>query len=174
MESRVVTLKNGKVWFGEAANRSVFVPVDYYVHVLPNATRVVDYKCRIYLGLLFQGGHSSFGRLGCHFLPNDSSELTIKVAVSTPDDIEAGGIGLPQEYARVVFETSVKTLTSDNQLGSGELIFDSAEFHIVDSNRYIFWLLTKTILHLLAPENQSLDAQAINGFIADNRWQYSR
>src|SRR5689334_8419876 len=173
MESREVALKNGKVWFGEVADRSIFVPIDYYVHVLPAAARVLNDECRIYLGLLFQSGHSSFGRLGCQFLPNDSGQLTIKVAASIDDDdFEISGIGLPREYARGVFEESVKLLSSDNPLGSGDLIFDRAEFHVVDSSPYIFRLLTKTILRLLARENQSASAEEINDYVATVRRQY--
>lgn len=119
VESREVALNNGKVWFGEAANRSIFTPIDYYVHVLPSGSRILNDECRIYLGLLFQVEHVMFGRLGCQFLPNDSGQLSVKVAVTAnDDDIETSGTGLPREHASLVFDEAIKLLTVNNRVGS--------------------------------------------------------
>ncbi len=71
-----------------------------------------------------------------------------------------GQVGLPSEYAGAVIEGAICAHKSD-PLGGGELRFDCAAHHLVDSNQRVFAALAALVTRLLQPDAASMTEEQL-------------
>jgi hypothetical protein len=91
--------------------------------------------------------NNSSGILGAKFTPDNSGKLGIRVGIV--DEIPNENIvvsGLSKNLAKIVLEEAISILEANKSLGSGILQFDCAAFHVIDSNPFVFRLLTASII----------------------------
>lgn len=122
------------------------------------------------------GSRGYYGLLGATYTPDGSNRLRVRVATSEREGYLYAGpsvrtkdwmrrvelprkymevwtewVGLPREYAGAVIEGAIRTQET-NPLGGGEVRFDCAAHHLVDSNNYTFSGLAALVVRLLQPD----------------------
>jgi hypothetical protein len=112
------------------------------------------------------GPRGYYGLLGATFTPDGSGQLRVRVATaeregppfagpSVRELTWTGQVGLLREYAGAVIEGAIRVHETD-PLGGGELRFDCAAHHLVDSNNYTFSGLAALVTRLLQPDAASM------------------
>ena len=129
----------------------------------PSARAAAEYS-RIF------GPRAHFGLLGATYTPDAARQLRLRVATSGDDGPSytgsslrprwAGQTGLPREYADAVIAGAALALEMD-PLGSGELRFDRAVHHNVDSNNFTFQRLAMLVTRLLQPDAASMSEEEL-------------
>ena len=111
------------------------------------------------------GPRSCYGLLGAKFIPNNSGNLSLEIAVSTDSEsiftdalaaqIDTVRIGLPMEYCQSVIEGIINSLTPENMeiLGSGIIVFAQAAHGEISSSNQIFRNIAATVILLLLLDN---------------------
>jgi hypothetical protein len=132
------------------------------------------------------GSRGYYGLLGAMFTPDSSTQLRVRVAASERDgqpytgpsvrtkdgmmrlnlprkyiDYSTEWVGLPREYADAVIASAIRTLETD-PLGGGEVRFDCAAHHLVDSNKYAFSGLAALVTRLLQPDAASMSEERLS------------
>jgi hypothetical protein len=69
--------------------------------------------------------------------------------------------GMPKEVAHTILDEALSALSEKNTFGSGELLFDRAWYHPVDSNRNLFRILTRSLIRILDPALATVSDEAI-------------
>lgn len=117
------------------------------------------------------GGHGYYGLLGATFTPDGATRLRVRVATSEREGPQFAGpsvrkpmwtgqAGLPREYASAVIEGAIRAHEAD-PLSGGELRFDCAAHHLVDSNNYTFSGLAALVTRLLQPDAVSMSEERL-------------
>ncbi len=111
------------------------------------------------------GPRSCYGLLGAKFIPNNSGNLSLEIAVSTDSEaiftdslaaqIDTVRIGLPIEYCLSVIEGIFNSLTDENIeiIGSGIIVFEQAAHGEISSSNKIFRNIASTVILLLLLDN---------------------
>lgn len=131
------------------------------------------------------GPRGHYGLLGATYIPDGSNRLRVRVATSEREGCLYAGpsvrtkdwmrraelphkymevwtewVGLPREYAGAVIDGAIRTLETD-PLGGGEVRFDCATHHLVDSNNYTFSGLAALVTRLLQPDAASMTEERL-------------
>lgn len=111
--------------------------------------------------LLPRGGRALYGGLGAMFSPAQKGPLTVEIVIARDQGlvwphslaarIDTVYKGLPYEFVTGIIDG---VLLSDNKynLGSGRLRFAWATHGLVGSSRWIFYVLSDSLMGLLAQE----------------------
>lgn len=153
MPDHNIAFRYGRVWVAESAYQAKFTPSHFYEDALEANDSSIE-VCSVCLRLSLPGFASSFGLLGCQFNPADNGKTEIKVGVLNDPGNTSLKTGLADELAGVVLSQTMSALEHNNFLGSGTLYFDRAMYHEVDSNRFIFRMLTTALLTMLDPQQK--------------------
>lgn len=112
------------------------------------------------------GGRAYYGLLGATFTPDGSERLRLTVAATsgyggrryTGPSVRPrvrGQVGLPREHVDAVIAGALLALETD-PLGGGDLRFDRAIHHMVDSNDFTYQRLAMLVTRLLQPDATSM------------------
>jgi len=154
---RISQSRNAKVWIGELPN-ALYDPISTLEAEVRALTRSSHSSCAVEL-VHYRGPHVLYGLLGAEFRAEPSPGLRIRVgtteeegkvfadSLAPKDDIVR--VGLPKEYAGVVFGEFVRTQAENPQIGSGLLTVSCAAHGRVTSAEFIFRQLAKVVLRLL-------------------------
>jgi hypothetical protein len=159
--------RHGRIWFGSLAERFQFEPSTFLVHetILKQAPLLKEqFICIEYS--LYKIGHE-FGILGCHYVPDTSGRLHIRVGYNAiPDDENIlKHLGIPQNYAEEVLQESILTANEVDFLGSGNLVFDSPFYHRLYSVPRMYRTLARALIYFLNPSEREITSEVIDSIL---------
>jgi len=152
MKNYELILPMGHVWFGDLPNQWRYATEHFEENIAENVAALPTVERSVCLKFFLPSFHGSSGILGAHFLPDDSKQFVIRVGVT--NRVEQNRIvinGLNDEYAAVVLRETIAWVQETNYLGAGILQFEYGAYDRIDSNIFVFRLLTRSILDLLNP-----------------------
>lgn len=161
MTNREIVIPQGRVWYDTMPKKYFYEPEFFEEHVLTTASESVIPTAGIGIRLSLPSYNGSFGVLGCHFRTEAIDHLILRVGIKHGEEENGNYIGLPNHLAKFVLEEAVSTLLETPFLGNGILQFDRAAWHKVDSNPFIFRVLTRVIITLMRLEFQHVSNDKI-------------
>jgi hypothetical protein len=155
-------ISNGHIWFGSLPNQWCYDPSEFKESILEKLPTLPSEVRSICLRLFLPKFNLSSGILGACFSPGDSQELRVRVGVLNEISQEHPvTTGLPTGLAETVINEAVMILQKPEFLSAGVLRFDCAAWHQTDSNPFIFKLLTRCVISLLALESELASEEEI-------------
>ncbi len=159
------------LWLGELPN-AIFTPEAMVERVIsaPSVGNRSQAQAAVEMSIIY-GPRAEYGLLGATLTPGGSNRLRVRVATTEREGPRFAGpsvrksswtgqVGLPREYAGAVIEGAIRTLETD-PLGGGELRFECAAHHLVDSNQRAFAALAAMVARLLQPDAASMTEEQL-------------
>ena len=168
MLAKEITFTRGKLWIGASPQQWLVNSDVCYQRVIKAEGHGARDEITACLHLRFLGGLSHSGTLGFTYKGSSDDKLVLRVPVIN-EDSNAIYVGLTEPYAACVLQESELTLNSSISVRSGELCFNYAQRHPVDSNQYIFTLLTRVLISILDTRLDRLDRNTVDEMVASNR-----
>lgn len=132
----------------------------------------------ISLELLLPRHSSSYVLLGAKFVPNEDNHVTVTVKISNDEDglyldtiastiREAVHVGIPHQYARVVLESAIQSISELKSFPPGKLTFDVGAHGLVGSSQLIFSKVAFTIVRLIHQRVTEFPSRDVNDLVLE-------
>ena len=168
MLAKKITFTRGILWIGASPQQWLVNSEVCYQRVIRADVHGAPDEITACLHLRFLGGLSHSGTLGFTYTGSSDDTLVLRVPVAN-EDSNAIYVGLTEPYATCVLQEAEIMLNSSINVRSGELCFNYAQRHPVDSNPYIFTLLTRILISILYTRLDRLDRKTLDEMVASNR-----
>lgn len=168
MQDVEITLSRGKLWIGCPPHNWLVDTESRYKRIIKATSYGTPDETKLCLYLRFLGGISSSGILGLTFTGSKDDNLVLNVPVAK-EGSSANLVGLTERLAEAVLQEAELAVKSTCRIVSGELNFNYAQLHPIDSNPFIFMLLTRVLISILNTELHLIDRETVDRMVVRNR-----
>lgn len=150
----------GKIWVGGLPQEWVFESEKTTELKMIDCPKSLVENRVICVNLTLHKFNHSSGILGASFTPNDSKILSINIGHKNKiDSDKIVQVGISDTYAQVISDEVSKSESQIRRLGGGMLAFYCGAWHQLNSNKFMFRVLTQSVITLLTLEPSTLNQE---------------